>query len=131
MFVATGVILFWKGLWEGVGSLPVLDNAWVDLFVGAVMLTLSGVIFSEFDPLGGIEKGALKTMNFVHQHPMKHEFLIKYFDSIKKKVVELEARHIKHIEKNVIVVHKGGKESFIPIHRVRSVHRKGELIWKL
>lgn len=53
MFIATGMILFWKGLWEGVGSLPVLDNAWVDLFIGAVMLTLSGVIFSEFDPLGG------------------------------------------------------------------------------
>jgi uncharacterized protein (UPF0248 family) len=132
MFVATGIILFWKGVWEGPGYLPILENPWVDLFIGALILTVSGMLFSsEYDPLGGIERGTLKMLHSVHHHPKRHEFLIKYFDSIKKKVMNLEAKHIKHIEKNVIVVHKEGKESFIPIHRVRSVHRKGETIWKL
>lgn len=131
MFTATGIILFWKGIWEGVGSLPVMENPWVDLFLGAAILTFSGMIFSEFDPLGGIEKATVKMMQSVHNHPQKHEFSIKYYDNIRKKEVELRAEHIRHIEKNIIIFHDRGKEMFIPIHRVRSVRRKGEVVWRL
>lgn len=132
MFVVTGVILFWKGIWEGPGYLPVLNNPWVDLFIGAVILTVSGMIFSsEYDPLGGLEKGALKMINSVHNHPQKHEFSIKYFDNKKNAVIELQAKGIKQIEKNMIIFHDKEKEIFIPVHRLRSVHRGGKTIWKL
>jgi uncharacterized protein (UPF0248 family) len=132
MLVATGVILFWKGIWEGPGYLPILENPWVDLFIGAAILTISGMLFSsEYDPLGGIEKGVLKAVNNVHTHPKKHEFSLRYFDNITKKIVSMQAKHIKHIEKNIIVFHDKGKELFIPIHRIRSIHRNNEIVWKL
>ncbi|HII71755.1 TPA: DUF504 domain-containing protein [Candidatus Woesearchaeota archaeon] len=130
MIGATGVILFWRGIWEGIGSLPFIENVWVSLFVGLAILTFSGAIFREFDPLGGIEKGALKMVHTVHSHPHKEEFTFRYYDKLQKKEIEVNAEHIKHIEKNVIAVHERNKEIFIPIHRVRAVHRKGEVIWR-
>jgi len=131
LYMAVAIIMLWKGIWEGVGYLPILENAWVDTFLGLAMLTFSGAIFREFDPLGGIEKGVINTVHYVHNHPKRHEFRIHYFDNVKKKLVKLNAKDIKHIEKNFIVVHEGGKELFIPVHRIRSVHRKGEIIWRL
>jgi len=128
---ATGVILFWKGIWEGVGGLPIIASPWVSLFLGLVILTFSGLIFREFDPLGGIEKGVLKVLSDVQHHPKKHEFHIIYFDSIQKKNVKFMASDIRHIEKNSMSVHEKGREIFIPIHRVLEIHRNGEIVWKV
>jgi uncharacterized protein (UPF0248 family) len=130
MFGATGIIMFWRGIWEGVGSLPILENVWVSLFVGLSILTFSGLIFREFDPLGGLEDSALKIMNSVHNHPEKHTFTIKYYDNMLKKEIEISAKNIKQIEKNIIAIHEGTKELFIPIHRIRSVHKLGKCMWK-
>ncbi|MBW2965082.1 DUF504 domain-containing protein [Candidatus Woesearchaeota archaeon] len=130
LFGAVGIILFWKGIWEGVGGLPLLESGWVSLFVGLVILTFSGIIFREFDPLGGVEKGVMKILHSVHEHPQKHEFTIHYYDKIKKKNVEVSAKDIKRIEKNMLCIHEKDGEKFIPIHRVMAVHRKGEAIWK-
>jgi uncharacterized protein (UPF0248 family) len=131
IFGAAGIILFWKGIWEGVGSLPLLENAWVSLFVGLVVLTFSGIIFREFDPLGGIEKGTLKIMHHIHSHPEKHKFFFKYFDRIKKKEISVNAKHIRHVEKNMIAIHHQGRELFIPLHRIRSVHKNGKSVWRM
>jgi len=131
LFGATGIIFFWKGIWEGLGSLPVIENVWVSLFLGLLILTFSGMIFREFDPMGGLERGALKMLHHVHGHPHRHEFTIKYFDSMTKKEVEVSAANLKHIEKNSLCIHEGKQELFIPLHRVRSIHRKGTTIWKL
>lgn len=132
MFVAVGIILFWRGIWEGVGVLPIINNAWVDLFIGALILTITGMLFSgEYDPLGGIEKSVLKIVHAIHNHPKKHEFSIRYFDNKKKGVIELKAKHIQHIERNMIIFHYKNKEIFIPLNRLRSVHRKGKVVWKL
>ncbi|MFH1668569.1 MAG: RNA repair domain-containing protein [Candidatus Woesearchaeota archaeon] len=131
LFGAVGVILFWKGIWEGVGSLPLVENGWVSLFVGLAILTFSGMIFREFDPLGGLEKGALKILHSVHNHPQKHEFTIHYYDKVKKKNVEVKANYLKHIEKNNLSIHTKDKEIFIPIHRVSAISRNDVVVWKL
>ena len=131
IFGAAGIILFWKGIWEGIGSLPLLENPWVSLFVGLVVLTFSGIIFREFDPLGGVEKGTLKILHHVHSHPKKKEFSIRYYDRVQKKEISVNAKHIRHIEKNMLAMHQKGREVFIPMHRIRAVHRKGEDIWRM
>ncbi len=128
---ATGIILFWRGIWEGVGALPLLESPWVSLFVGALILTMSGILFSEFDPLGGIERSTMKVLHMMRNHPDRHEFSIKYLDNARKKVTELSAKSMRHIERNNIIFHQKGREVFIPVHRIRSVHRKGKVIWKL
>ncbi|MBI5391266.1 DUF504 domain-containing protein [Candidatus Woesearchaeota archaeon] len=132
LFSAIGIVMIWKGIWEGIGSLPIIENPWVSLFIGLIMLTFSGIIFKEFDPLGGLEKGIADIMNHIQHHPKKHEFSVKYYDSLKKKEVLIAARDIHHLEKNMVaIIGEGGKEVFVPMHRIRSVHRKGKLIWKM
>ncbi|MBI4896440.1 MAG: DUF504 domain-containing protein [Candidatus Aenigmarchaeota archaeon] len=131
LIVATGIIIFWKGIWEGIGSLPIIENPWVDIFIGLVILTFTQAIFKEFDPLGGLEKGALKVIDSVHHHPEKDKFVIRYYDSIQKKEVEFSAKDLRHIEKNTLTVHENGREIFIPIHRVRSIHKNGRAVWRL
>ena len=131
LLVASGIIIFWKGIWEGVGALPIIENPWVDLFIGLVILTFTQVIFREFDPLGGLEKGTLKVIHNVHHHPEKEKYSIRYYDSIKRKEIEFSAKDLRHIEKNTLAVHEKGREIFIPIHRIRSVYREGHVVWKL
>lgn len=131
LYYAVGIILIWKGIWEGIGSLPLLELPFVSLFVGLVMLTFSGLLMREFDPLGGLEKGVQNMMHGIHHHPQKEEFVISYFDSKKNKEVKIEAHKLKLIEKNVMSFHDKGKEVFIPMHRIRRIHRKGKEVWRL
>ncbi|MBI4453170.1 DUF504 domain-containing protein [Candidatus Woesearchaeota archaeon] len=131
LYYAVGIILIWKGIWEGIGSLPLLELPFVSLFVGLVMLTFSGLLMREFDPLGGLEKGVQNMLHGIHHHPQKEEFTISYFDNKKNKEVKIEAHKLKLIEKNVLSFHDKGKEVFIPMHRVRRIHRKGKEVWRL
>lgn len=131
LFYGTAIVLFWKGIWEGVGGLPYLENAWVSLFIALAMLTLSGLIFRELDPLGSLEKQIMKNMHYVHEHPKKGEFHFKYRDMAQKKDLIIKAEKLKQIEKGVLVFHDRGQEIFIPVHRIKEIWHKGKLHWKL
>lgn len=133
LVAAAGVIFVWKGLWEGLYEIPYLDSPWVALFIGLTMLTLSGLIFKEFDPLGSLEKSTKKKILSVYNHPQKKEFQIKYYDKIKKKKVLVEADKIKRIEKNslIFINAKDKKEIFIPTHRITEILHNGEVYWRL
>lgn len=131
LFNATGIIIFWKGIWESIGTIPILGDPWVDLFIGLTMITLSGIIFQQFDPFGGLERGVNSILHHVHTHPKKHEFTIHYYDRFKDKEVWVNADKIRRIEKNMLSLHEHGKEIFIPIHRVRAIMRNKKEIWRL
>lgn len=129
--VATGIILFWKGIWEGIGGLPVIGSPWVSLFVGFAILTFSGILFKEFDPLGGLERTREKMMQMINEHPKKHEFHIIYHDKIKKQDIKIHAKDLKGIEKNFLVIsNKSGQELFVPIHRVKEILHNSKSYWK-
>jgi len=130
---AIGIILVWKGLWEGLYEIPYLGDSWVALFVGLTMLTLSGLIFREFDPLGGIDKSINRIVKQVSTHPKRQEFQIKYQDKIKKKEMVINASDIKYVEKDSLVVldAKSQQELFIPVHRITEVVQNGKTYWKL
>jgi hypothetical protein len=126
-----GIVLFWAGLWDGVGNLWVLVNPVISLIVGIIILASSGLILKEFDPLKDDEIKTSVELQKVHKHPQKHEFHIKFHDRIKKKDVLLEAKHLKQIEKGFLVfAQKEGKELFVPIHRVKEIMHKGKSFWK-
>jgi uncharacterized protein (UPF0248 family) len=140
IIAAVGVILAWRGIWEGmyyileeIFNLPFLADPWVFLFIGFAMLTFSGIIFKEFDPLGGIEKSTQRMIHFVHSHPKKDDFEIKYLDKSLKKEHIFRADKLKHIEKSALVTEhpKGKQELFIPMHRVTEVVYKGKTYWRL
>lgn len=131
LYYAVGVIILWKGIWEGIGGLPILNLPFVDLFIGLVMLTFSGMFLKEFDPLGGMEKSLHNLIHSIHTHPQRNEFVFSYYDNARKKEVKVGASEIKLIEKNMLTYHHHGKERFIPFHRIRRVHRKGKEIWRI
>lgn len=133
LLAAAGVIFVWKGLWEGLYEIPYFGDPWVALFVGLTMLTFSGIVFREFDPLGNIDKSVYKILRFVENHPEKRLFKIKYYDKIKKKEMIIEAEEIRRVEKGTLIIKdvEGNKEFFIPAHRVTEVIYKGKTYWRL
>ena len=138
LYMAVALIFAWKGVWEGIYELPYICdygvcNEFVFLFIGFTMLTLSGMIFKEFDPLGGIEKAVDKVIHQIHHHPRRKEFTMKYYDKNRKKEVTINAESIINVEKGALVVkHQNQKqELFIPIHRVTEVLYQGKTYWKL
>ena len=133
LFIAMGVIFTWKGLWDAVYEIPYIGNEWVALFIGFAILTFSGIIFKEFDPLSKLEKTIAGKINSVMRHPHRKEFRLEYFDKVKGKKIIVNGKDIRRVEKGVIILrHKSGrKELFIPFHRVNEVIYKGKTYWKL
>ena len=145
LYIAIAIIFTWKGIWDGTYWLwesiytlflhkPLIHSAgsFISLFVGLSMLTLSGAIFKEFDPLGGIQKAASKTLHSVVIHHDKENFQIRYYDKIQKKKITIPVKWIKKIEKGALVIvpphHR--QEMFIPTHRVTEVLYKGNQYWR-
>jgi uncharacterized protein (UPF0248 family) len=133
LYLAVAIIFLWRGLWEGLGGLPIIGSPWVALFIGLAMLTFRGLIYQQFDPLGGVEKSASQIINQIHQHPKRHEFHLKYHDHFKKEHVTLKFENVEKIENGVIVIKDPltKKEIFIPVHRVTEILHKGKSYWKL
>ena len=131
MFGAVGVIAFWAGIWEGIAGMPYLENPWISLVVGLTMLSFSGLIFQQFDPLEMIAKRVSDILYKVQIHPQKHEFLIKYHDKIKKKHVLLKAKELKGIDNGFLIFIHGKEEVFVPIHRVTEILHNSKTFWKL
>ncbi|MCX6707470.1 MAG: RNA repair domain-containing protein [Candidatus Woesearchaeota archaeon] len=134
---AIGIILFWRGLWNGIDSVEgVAGWSWLgtpalSLFIGLVILTFSGLIFQQFDPLGGLEKGVAKMLHSIQMHPKRKEFILTYYDNIMKKEMHCKAENIRRLEKNMLLIEEGGREIFIPLQRIRTVKRNNEIVWRL
>ncbi len=141
LYSAIAIVFTWKGLWEGAYAIPYLCeyrnsaicDPFVFLFIGFAMLTLSGVIFKEFDPLGGVESAVSKIIHFVQNHPRRKEFQITYYDQNKKKDIAVSAEHLKGMEKGVLVIEDPAqkRELFIPMHRIKEVLQNGKTYWRL
>lgn len=146
LYIAIAIIFTWKGIWDGLYEIPFLGDLscpsviqlesctpLVFLFLGFAMLTISGAIFKEFDPLGGIQKAVNKTLHSVTTHQDKKNFQFRYYDKAQKKYVAIPASWVKKIEKGALVVvsPQQKQEMFIPIHRVAEVLYKGKSYWRL
>lgn len=132
LFGVLGIVLFWAGIWDGIGGLPYISTPWISLAVGLALLSFSGLILKEFNPLSGMEKSANTVLHKVHRHPRKHEFHIKYFDKIKKEYILIKGDKLRGIEKETFLVLKeeNGREIFIPMHRITEVLHQGKSYWK-
>ncbi|MBU0457355.1 MAG: DUF504 domain-containing protein [Nanoarchaeota archaeon] len=131
LFGLIGIVFFWAGVWDGIGSLPYLHNPLISLVVGLLMILFSKKLVSKVMSLGmGFEERADIALNKVHYHPKKHLFHIKYKDKIKKKEILIKANKIKSIEEGFLVFLEDQKEVFIPIHRVTEILHKGKRHWK-
>lgn len=128
---AIGVIMFWEGVWGGIGGLPYLVNPWISLGVGILMLSLTGNLFKQYNPMIEIEEARNEMIYNIHKHPEKHLFHVRYHDKIMNKEITFPAQMIKRIEKEALVLtQKDGREIFIPTHRIKEVLYKGKTHWK-
>jgi len=127
IFGVLGVVLFWAGVWDGIGYLPWFHNPLVCLLVGFVILGASGILFKEFDPLGMSEKKKILSLHHVYSHPQRHQFSIKYYDHIKRSNITISAKKLRKIENEAFLnIEEAGKEVFIPIHRIKEIFRNGK-----
>jgi len=130
IFGILGTLLFWAGMWDGLGSIGFLKNPFISLVIGLILLSLSGVIFKDANPLWEVEKPVKAEAKKVHHHPLKHEFHFKYEDHLKKKELTIHAGKLKRVEKEFLVFLDKGKEVFVPLHRVTEILHKGKTHWK-
>ena len=130
IFGILGTLFFWAGMWDGLGSIGFLKNPFISMAIGLTLLSLSGVIFKDANPLWEVEKPVKAEAKKVHHHPLKHEFHFKYEDHLKKKELTIHAGKLKRVEKEFLVFLDKGKEVFVPLHRVTEILHKGKTHWK-
>jgi len=58
------------------------------------------------------------------------DYSLFYIDRITKRLVEIKYEDIKRIDEGVLVLDRNGEETEIPLHRIREVRKKGEVVWK-
>lgn len=58
------------------------------------------------------------------------DYTIGYEDRVSKQIIEVKFAEIKRIEDNFMVLERNLEEVSIPLHRVRVVKKKEEVVWK-
>ena len=131
LLYATGIILFWRGVWEASARLPLLNNIYFSLFVGLLILTLTGYMYREFDPLASrlrkIGKLVHDAVNLAKRGQAHH---ISYYDELGKHDHKLHAHSVKKVEHDFLIVEENGHERFIPLSRITKIHKGNEVIWR-
>ena len=131
IFGIMGVVFFWVGLWDGVGSLPYIEIWWVSMLTGLAMIAFSGLFLKGNNLFGGKSSPLHNLLHDIQDHPEKHLFEIRFRDKIKNRELALSGQHLKGFEKGFVVYISNGMEKFIPLHRITEVKHKGKTHWKL
>lgn len=131
LMYATGLILFWRGIWEVSYEIPLLENVYFVLFVGLFILTMSGVIYREFDLFGQRLQQLNRVLHDVQTHAKRGEvYTVHYFDEHAKDEHKINGKDIQKVEQNFIVIHDKKHERYIPLGRVTNVTKGKKTIWK-
>ncbi len=56
------------------------------------------------------------------------DYEIFYLDF--KKLIPIKYTEIKRIEEGFFVIERNNEETFIPLHRIKKVLKKGEVVWE-
>ncbi len=132
LFYGIGVILFWRAIWEVSSVMPLLKNSFFTLFVGLAVLTLTGYIFHEFDPLSRKMHSIGKNLNYaVNRAEHGEKIVVYYHDKTARREYPVDAASIKRVEHDIFVYVHGGREFFVPTNRVMSIRKGKQVIWKL
>ncbi|MBW3016389.1 DUF504 domain-containing protein [Candidatus Woesearchaeota archaeon] len=130
MLYATGIILFWRGIWEVSYDIPLLKNVYFCLFVGLFILTMTGYLYREYDVFREKSRRVSQVLHEVFRVAKKEPHTVYYYDDIKGDEHTFSPKKIKKIETDVVVFEENGHEVFIPIHRITRVHKGKEVLWR-
>lgn len=130
IFSAIGIVFFWAGVLDGIGSLPYIDNPLSNLIIGITLLATSGYLFQQFSPLDTLESSIKNVLHQVQFHPNKEKFNLAYHDKLKNKYIFIKGNQINKVEKNhLIIKHPQGKELFIPLHRIKEIRYNNQSVF--
>ncbi|MEM2916637.1 MAG: DUF504 domain-containing protein [Candidatus Woesearchaeota archaeon] len=62
------------------------------------------------------------------EHP--EEYTIGYHDRFQDKIIEIPFKEINRIEEGFVIIERAGEETMIPLHRIRIVRKKDEVVWR-
>lgn len=127
----TGVILFWRGIWEVSYEIPLIENVYFVLFVGLFILTITGLIYREFDVFGQkIYKLGRRLHDVKTEAKRGKKYTVHFYDNIKEDEHKLDGKQIHDVETEFIIVNKKGHEEFIPLRRITKITHKGKSVWR-
>ena len=58
------------------------------------------------------------------------DYVLFYLDRVEDKLKPIKFVEIKRTEGNFMVLDRGDEEVEIPMHRIRKVEKKGEVVWE-
>lgn len=131
LLYGVGIVLFWRGVWEVSYEIPLIKNVYFALFVGLFIITVTGYMYREFDPLSSrfrkLNRLVHDVMGLSKRGQAHH---ISYYDEMGKHDHKIHAHMVKRVEHDFIVFEEDGHERFIPISRLTKIHKGNEVIWK-
>lgn len=131
LLYATGIILFWRGIWEVSYEIPLLENVYFVLFVGLFILTITGLIYREFDVLGQRTFNLSKLFDdIIIEKARGNYYDVFWFDELKGHEHKIYSKHIRKMEMEFLVIESQGHDAFIPLSRIIRITKGKETIWK-
>ena len=128
----TGAVFFWRGLWELINAIPVLNEPLMSVAVGLLIMTLTGVIYRE-----GVseEESTTEIADIIHAVFKKADLhrkttIIHYRDNVTGKLHTIAHAELRGVEHNYLILEKGKKEFFVPLQRVELIKQNGAMLWK-
>ena len=58
------------------------------------------------------------------------DYSAHYLDRISEKLIKIDFNQIKRVEGTFLVLYRGEEEVNVPLHRIREVRKKGDIVWK-
>ena len=58
------------------------------------------------------------------------DYVLFYYDRIEDRLKPLKFGEIKRVEGSFLVLNRNGEEVEIPMHRIKKVEKKGEVVWE-
>jgi len=58
------------------------------------------------------------------------DYRLYYFDRVSDREIEISFNDIKEVEGSFLVIKRDDEEVNIPLHRIRAVKKKEEIVWK-
>jgi len=131
LLTGTGIILFWRGIWEVSYEIPLLENVYFVLFVGLFIITVTGFMYRQFDVFG---QKVFVLQRYLHEVKTEskrgQKYTVYYYDSLKRDTHKLSSDHIYDIEPEFIVIDEKKHERFVPLTRIIRITKGKETIWR-
>lgn len=58
------------------------------------------------------------------------DYSVFYLDRVLNRLIEISYKNIKRLDGEFFVINKNEEDTFIPLHRIREVRKKGKLVWQ-